>query len=53
MIANHQSNVRFGAKLRFIIGVASLITRSTGARDIPAVRETLAGWPPWRPASTP
>ena len=42
VIANHQSNVRFGAKLRFLVAMASLITRSTGARDIPAVRETLA-----------
>ncbi len=41
VIANHQSNVRFGAKLRFMLGVASLVTRFTGARDIPAVRDTL------------
>ena len=34
-------NVRFGSKLRFILGVASLVTRFTGARDIPAVRDTL------------
>ena len=42
VISNHQSNVRFGSKLRFLVGVASLVTRFTGARDIPAVRETLA-----------
>ena len=41
VLANHQSNVRFGSKLRFMLGVASLITRFTGARDIPAVRDTL------------
>jgi len=41
VMANHQCNVRFGVKLRFLIGVASLITRMTGARDIPVVRETL------------
>ena len=41
VMANHQCNVRFGSKLRFLIGVASLITRVTGARDIPAVRDTL------------
>jgi 4-hydroxyphenylacetate 3-monooxygenase len=34
--------VRFGTKLRFLTGVASLVTQATGARDIPAVRETLA-----------
>jgi 4-hydroxyphenylacetate 3-monooxygenase len=42
VMANHQCNVRFGAKLRFLTGVASLVTRATGARDIPAVRDTLA-----------
>ena len=41
VISNHQSNVRFGSKLRFMLGVASLVTRFTGARDIPAVRDTL------------
>jgi len=42
VLSNHQSNVRFGSKLRFMVGVASLITRFTGARDIPSVRDTLA-----------
>lgn len=42
VMANHQCNVRFGTKLRFMVGVASLVTRATGARDIPAVRDTLA-----------
>ncbi|MYZ47580.1 4-hydroxyphenylacetate 3-hydroxylase family protein [Propylenella binzhouense] len=41
VIANHQSNVRFGTKLRFLLSIASLVTASSGARDIPAVRETL------------
>jgi 4-hydroxyphenylacetate 3-monooxygenase len=41
VIANHQSNVRFGSKLRFMLGVASIVTRYTGARDIPMVRDTL------------
>lgn len=41
VLSNHQSNVRFAAKLRFLLGVASLVTEATGARDIPAVRETL------------
>ncbi len=42
VMANHQCNVRFGSKLRFVLGMASLVTQATGARDIPAVRETLA-----------
>jgi 4-hydroxyphenylacetate 3-monooxygenase len=41
VIGNHQSNVRFGSKLKFMLAVASLTTRYTGARDIPAVRDTL------------
>ncbi len=41
VMANHQCNVRFRAKLRFLVGIASLVTRTTGARDIPAVRDTL------------
>jgi len=41
VMANHQCNVRFGTKLRFMLAVASLITQATGARDIPAVRDTL------------
>ena len=42
VLANHQCNVRFGTKLRVLAGIASLVTRATGAREIPAVRETLA-----------
>jgi 4-hydroxyphenylacetate 3-monooxygenase len=41
VMANHQCNVRFGTKLRFMLAVASLVTQATGARDIPAVRDTL------------
>jgi len=40
-MSNHQSNVRFWAKLRLLVGLAGRITQSNGARDIPAVRETL------------
>ena len=38
---NHQSNVRYHSKLKFIVGLASRITEATGAAQIPAVRETL------------
>ena len=38
---NHQSNVRFLSKLQLLLGLASRITQSTGADQIPAVRETL------------
>ncbi len=38
---NHQANVRFLSKLRLIVGVASKVAASTGADQIPAVRETL------------
>ena len=41
VMTNHQSNVRFRSKLRFLLGIASLVTHSTGARDVPVVRETL------------
>ncbi len=40
-MSNHQSNVRFWAKLQLLVGLASRVTESNGARDIPAVRETL------------
>ena len=40
-MANHQCNVRFGTKLKFMLAIASLVTRATGARDIPAARDTL------------
>jgi len=38
---NHQSNVRFRAKLQLLVGLASRIAQSTGADQVPAVRETL------------
>ena len=41
VMANHQCNVRFASKLRFLLAIASLVTRATGARDVPVVRETL------------
>ncbi len=40
-MSNHQSNIRFAAKLRLLIGLASKIARSNGAREVPAVREVL------------
>ena len=40
-MSNHQSNVRFSSKLRLLIGLASKITKSNGAHEIPAVREVL------------
>jgi 4-hydroxyphenylacetate 3-monooxygenase len=38
---NHQSNVRYWAKMQLIVGVASRIAQSSGADQVPAVRETL------------
>ena len=38
---NHQSNVRFHAKMQLIVGLASKITLASGANDVPAVREVL------------
>jgi 4-hydroxyphenylacetate 3-monooxygenase len=38
---NHQSNVRFHAKMRLIVGLASRIAQASGANAIPAVREAL------------
>ena len=40
---NHQSNVRFHAKMELLVGLASRITQASGAAQIPAVRETLEG----------
>lgn len=39
--SNHQSTVRFWSKLGFIVGLASRVTRATGADKIPAVQEGL------------
>ncbi|SIR46162.1 4-hydroxyphenylacetate 3-hydroxylase N-terminal domain-containing protein [Bosea sp. TND4EK4] len=41
VIANHQCMVRFSTKMRTFLGMANLITRATGAHEIPAVREVL------------
>ncbi len=38
---NHQSNVRFRAKMQLLVGLASRITQASGADQVPAVRETL------------
>src|SRR6476659_6682442 len=38
---NHQSNVRFWAKMQLIVGLASRICQANGTDKIPAVRETL------------
>ena len=38
---NHQSNVRFHAKMALIVGLASRIAQASGAAEIPAVREVL------------
>jgi 4-hydroxyphenylacetate 3-monooxygenase len=39
--ANHQSNVRFAAKMELVVGLASRICQVNGIDKIPAVRETL------------
>lgn len=38
---NHQSNVRFHAKMQLIVGLASRIAKASGADEVPAVREVL------------
>jgi 4-hydroxyphenylacetate 3-monooxygenase len=38
---NHQSNVRLWSKLRLIVGLASRVAQSSGAAEIPAVRDLL------------
>src|SRR5271169_1517076 len=38
---NHQSNVRLWSKLRLIVGLASRVAQSTGADQVPAVRDIL------------
>jgi len=40
-MANHQSNVRFAAKLRLLMGIAAKIAKANGADQIPAVHEIL------------
>ena len=38
---NHQSNVRFWAKLQLIVGLCNKIVHSTGANVVPAVQEMM------------
>ncbi len=38
---NHQSNVRFLAKMELLVGIASRVTKATGAFEVPAVKEVL------------
>ena len=38
---NHQSNVRYWAKLQFIVGLCNRVANATGTAGIPAVKETL------------
>jgi 4-hydroxyphenylacetate 3-monooxygenase len=40
-LGNHQSNVRYAAKLRLLVGLCSKVAGATGADQIPAVKETL------------
>jgi 4-hydroxyphenylacetate 3-monooxygenase len=44
---NHQSNVRYHAKMQLILGVASRVTQASGADQIPAVREVLGKLAAW------
>ncbi len=38
---NHQANIRLQVKIQLLVGLASRIAASTGADQVPAVRETL------------
>lgn len=38
---NHQSNVRFHAKMQLIVGLASKIAQASGVNEVPSVRESL------------
>lgn len=38
---NHQSNIRFWAKMGLVVGIASRMCQANGVDKIPAVRETL------------
>ena len=38
---NHQSNVRYWAKMRLLLGLCSKVAHASGADQVPAVRETL------------
>ena len=49
-LGNHQSNVRFHAKLRFIAGIIHKMTQSAGVDKIPAVAEKLGRLASWEAA---
>ena len=49
-LGNHQSNVRFHAKLRFIAGIIHKMTQSAGVDRIPAVAEKLGRLAAWEAA---
>ncbi len=49
-LGNHQSNVRFHAKLRFIAGIIHKITQSAGVDRIPVVAEKLGRLAAWEAA---
>jgi len=38
---NHQSNVRYWSKMGLLLGLCSKVAQSTGASEVPAVREML------------
>ena len=49
-LGNHQSNVRFHAKLRFIAGIIHKIAKSAGVDRIPVVAEKLGRLASWEAA---
>lgn len=49
-LGNHQSNVRFHAKLRFIAGIIHKMTQSAGVDRIPVVAEKLGRLASWEAA---
>ena len=49
-LGNHQSNVRFHAKLKFIAGIIHKITQSAGVDKIPVVAEKLGRLAAWEAA---
>lgn len=49
-LGNHQSNVRFHAKLKFIAGIIYKIAQSAGVDRIPAVAEKLGRLASWEAA---
>ena len=54
VMANHQCNVRFGTKLRFMVAMASLLAQGDRrARHSRGARHARVVWPPWRPVTTP